>query len=101
MAHCEYLAECRYFSDQIEKVQALGATFRSNQTERILALSKTFRLEFCASNASFCACYMVARALGIDKVPSDLHPSHVLRAKQILEKAKTSVTETPLNGHGH
>jgi hypothetical protein len=94
MAHCEFLAECQYFSDQIEKVQAIGATFRSNQTERILALSKTFRLEFCASNASYCARHMVAKALGSAKVPGDLHPSHVLRAKQILEKPQSATVDT-------
>ena len=91
MKHCDFLAECQYFSDQIEKVQTLGAAFKSNQLERIQALAKTYRLEFCASNASFCACYMLAKEIGIENVPRDLHPSHVLRAKEMIRKCREQV----------
>jgi len=83
---CPFLAECQYFSDQIDKVQTVGATFKSNQLERIQALAKTYRLEFCASKATFCARYLLAKEVGIKDVPNDLLPSHVLRAKQMIEK---------------
>jgi hypothetical protein len=86
MKHCEFLAECQYFSDQIEKVQTLGAAFKSNQLERIQALAKTYRLEFCASKATFCARYLLAKEIGIENVPPDLQPSHVLRAKEMIRK---------------
>jgi len=90
---CPFLADCQYFSDEIEKVQRTGATFKSNQLERIKALAKTHRLEFCASNASFCARYLLAKEVGIKDVPNDLHPSHVLRAKEIIAKHR-SLTAT-------
>jgi hypothetical protein len=94
MKTCEFLAECQYFSDQIDKVQTLGAAFKSNQLERIQALAKTYRLEFCASNASFCARNMLAKQVGIGSVPQDLLPGHVLRAKQMIEKFKSQTTPT-------
>jgi hypothetical protein len=86
---CPFLAECQYFSDEIEKVQRAGATFKSNQLERIKAMAKTHRLEFCASNASFCARHLLAKEIGIKDVPKDLHPSHVLRAKEIIAKHRS------------
>lgn len=98
MKHCEFLAECQYFSDQIEKVQTVGATFKANQLERIQALAKTYRLEFCASNATFCARYMLAKEIGIASVPRNLHPSHILKAKEIIRKSREQAApsaETP------
>ncbi|MGQ9648547.1 MAG: hypothetical protein ACUVXJ_00365 [Phycisphaerae bacterium] len=90
MNHCPFLAECQYFSDQIDKVQRFGATFKSNQFERIQALAKTYRLEFCASKANFCARHMLAKEIGIKNVPNDLQPSHVLRAKEMIEKLRST-----------
>lgn len=98
MNHCPFIAECQYFSDQIEKVQTLGATFKSNQIERITALAKTYRLEFCASKASFCARYLLARQIGIAGVPQDLQPSHVLRAKQMIEKLRDQPCQPTATG---
>ena len=60
---CPFIADCQYFSDEIEKVQRTGATFKSNQLERIKAMAKTHRLEFCASNASFCARHLLAKEI--------------------------------------
>ncbi|MDM8005124.1 MAG: hypothetical protein QUV05_03090 [Phycisphaerae bacterium] len=89
---CPYLTECQYFNDQIDKVQRVGATFKSNQLERIQALAKTYRLEFCASKANFCARHMLANEIGIKNVPNDLQPSHVLRAKEMIEKLRSTAT---------
>lgn len=89
---CPFLAECQYFNDQIEKVQRVGATFKSNQLERIQALAKTNRLEFCASKASFCARHMLAKEIGIANVPNDLQPGHVLRAKEMIAKLRSPST---------
>jgi hypothetical protein len=69
MAECELLPQCPFFN---ERMINLPVT-----TERM-------KKRLCLTDNSQCARFMVFEALGRDKVPADLFPHQVDRAKAIL-----------------
>ncbi len=48
------------------------------------ATTERMKKRLCLTDNSQCARYMIYRALGRDKVPADLYPHQVDRAKEIL-----------------
>ena len=69
---CELLSTCVFLTDRL-----------ANQS----AIAEIFKRAYCDTNKSQCARYMVFAKLGIDKVPRDLFPSAVDRAKSIVAAA--------------
>ena len=71
MANCEYLIHCPFFNDKMADMPATANLYKGS---------------FCQGDNSQCARYMVVRALGKLKVPTDLFPNDAARAKEILTK---------------
>ncbi len=72
MAECERLKECSFFQGTM--------TYKP-------AISDIFKEEYCLGDSSKCARYMVFKTLGKDKVPADLTPYMMSRAKEIISAA--------------
>ena len=69
MPDCECLPKCAFFNDKMGEKPALA---------------DMMKLRYCKKDSSGCARHMVKVALGADKVPMDLYPSQVDRAKKII-----------------
>ena len=69
MAYCELLAGCIFFNDKLTDLPA-AADFLKNK--------------FCRGDSSECARYVVYKTLGRERVPSDLFPNDISRAKQLI-----------------
>ena len=61
--------------------------FLSDRMAKQSTIAEMFKQVFCHDNKSRCARYMVFVKLGIKKVPCDLFPSSIDRAKRILAAA--------------
>ena len=72
---CELLWECLFFKNKMSKI------------DRYLRI--VYREEYCQRDYTRCAIYMVAQALGRDKVPTDLYPNMRDRAQKILTKEQS------------
>lgn len=71
MKDCELLKGCLFFTDKMPMEYGLGALYKK---------------KYCLGDNTDCARYLVAMALGRDKVPTDLYPNMSDRAKKIIEK---------------
>jgi hypothetical protein len=71
MAECEYIDSCPFFKGSIE--------------EKPVEIEK-LKNEYCRSNNLHCARYMVAMALGEDKVPENLYPHEKEVAYSLLSE---------------
>jgi hypothetical protein len=71
MADCALLAKCIFFNDKMASMPAAAEVMKK---------------KYCLKDSSTCARFMVCSALGREKVPGDLFPNHVDRAKGILAK---------------
>lgn len=60
--------------------------FDSEIMKEIGTMAKMRQDEYCKSDYSKCARYMVYEALGRENVPRDLLPFQVQRAKELIEK---------------
>jgi hypothetical protein len=69
MADCKLLAGCPFFNDQMQGLET---------TKELM------KQRYCRDDYSGCARFMVFSALGRPKVPADLTPNQVDRAKQII-----------------
>jgi len=69
MADCELLKGCLFFNDKMSIESGMGAIYKKN---------------YCQSDNSKCARYMVAQQLGREKVPTNLYPNMIDRAKKII-----------------
>lgn len=69
MADCELLPGCLFFNDKMASMPAAADMMKSR---------------YCHGNKSNCARYMVYQKLGRPKVPPDLYPGDLERAKLIL-----------------
>ena len=74
MASCECLAGCPFFNDKMEMMPAMSNMYKKN---------------FCLSDYSDCARFMVFKTLGKPSVPVDLFPNQKERAEQIIKKSKS------------
>jgi len=69
MADCELLQTCIFFNDKMKNMPG---------TANIL------KTQFCQSDNSSCARYMIFKALGREKVPMDLYPQQKEKAEKII-----------------
>jgi len=69
MADCERLATCIFFNGKM--AQPLPNVDR-------------YKYQYCHADFARCARYMVFMALGGDKIPGDLYPHDVERARQVI-----------------
>ena len=69
MAECELLGGCVFFNDKMANIPATAEMMKNR---------------LCRGNKLECARYMVYKKLGRPKVPPDLYPNDVERAKLII-----------------
>lgn len=69
MTDCECLAGCLFFNDKLQNMPAAANSLKKR---------------LCKGDNSGCARYMVLVALGRQKVPMDLSPNQVDRAKALI-----------------
>ncbi len=67
---CPKLEKCPFFNETLKNMPS---------TANIL------KKQYCKSDYTKCARYMVSEALGKEKVPLDLYPNDKERAKKIIE----------------
>ena len=71
MTECECLAGCPFFNDHMANMPTIAEMMKKR---------------LCKEDNSECARYMVFKALGKPRVPSDLFPNQIERAQQIISK---------------
>ncbi|MDA8121972.1 MAG: hypothetical protein M0Z38_05320 [Deltaproteobacteria bacterium] len=71
MADCKMLEKCIFFNDKMQNMPAVADIYKQN---------------YCRGDFSKCARFMVAEALGKEKVPSTLFPNQVELASEIIRK---------------
>jgi hypothetical protein len=69
MAECEILSTCVFFNDEMANMPATAAIYKER---------------YCQGDNLTCARYLVFKAVGRLKVPSDLFPPEEKRAKKII-----------------
>lgn len=71
MSACESLEQCPFFNDHMANMPTTADLMKQR---------------FCKGDNTNCARYMVFKALGKPKVPSDLFPSQIEIACEIIAK---------------
>ncbi len=71
MADCELLKKCPFFNDKMEDMPTIAEQMKNR---------------YCRSDNSRCARYMVFKAMGREKVPTNLTPNQFARALKIIEE---------------
>ncbi len=71
MADCECIPGCIFFNDKMANMPALA---------------NSYKRQYCKGDKSNCARYIIFKAKGKGRVPSDLFPNNQSKAKVILEK---------------
>ena len=69
MAECEVLSACIFFNDKMANMPGTAAGYKR---------------QFCRGDNAKCARYMVLKTLGKPKVPADLFPNQLDRARTII-----------------
>jgi hypothetical protein len=69
MADCECLPGCPFFNDQMAEMPSM---------------SDIIKARYCKGSNVNCARHMIFRTLGRENVPTDLYPSPVERAEELL-----------------
>ncbi|SFM00831.1 hypothetical protein SAMN05421830_11173 [Desulfomicrobium norvegicum] len=69
MPDCELTTKCLFFNDKMANMPSTASMMKR---------------KYCQGDFEQCARYIVCKALGRDKVPADLTPSQVDKAKQII-----------------
>ncbi len=69
MSECGRLAKCIFFNDQMSIMPAL---------------SDMYKQRYCRNEFDKCARYVVASKLGPERVPRDLYPNDMIRAKKLV-----------------
>lgn len=69
MGECEFIQRCPFFNDKLD-----------NKPVEVDELKD----KYCKNNNLNCARYMVANALGGDRMPSNLYPHEKERAYQVI-----------------
>lgn len=70
MADCELLAKCLFFNDKMANKPGTADMMKK---------------KYCQGNNAECARYVVCKALGREKVPGDLFPIQMDRARELLK----------------
>jgi hypothetical protein len=74
MANCELLLACPFYN---EKLKALPG------------LAEGLKKLYCFVEKPVCARYMIAKALGREKVPLDLFPNEIEKAENIIAREQS------------
>lgn len=69
MRKCVCLSGCLFFNDKMENMPSMAEMYKQ---------------KYCLENNSQCARYMVFEKKGKDRVPKNLFPNQVERAKEML-----------------
>ncbi len=69
MAKCECLAKCDFFNDKMANMPSTANIIKS---------------KYCEGDNSICARYIVFNVLGKEGVPSDMFPTQIERAKELI-----------------
>ncbi len=72
MSECKRLGACPFFNDKMADKPGMTQLYKKN---------------YCMKDFSQCARYMVAEAIGSEKVPIDLYPNMVQRVSDIIAKS--------------
>ena len=70
MPDCEMIAKCIFFNDKMADKPGTAAMMKQ---------------KYCQGDNSGCARHMVCKSLGRERVPSDLYPIQVDRAKALIQ----------------
>lgn len=70
MADCELLAKCLFFNDKMANKPGTADMMKK---------------KYCQGNNAECARFVVCKALGREKVPGDLFPIQMDRARELLK----------------
>jgi len=73
MADCECLATCIFFNDKMANMPGTADLYKAR---------------YCKKDNANCARYMVFKAVGKTKVPTDLFPNDVEKVKGIIAAGK-------------
>ena len=68
MVECECLARCPFFNDKMANMPAT---------------TEMYKRKYCRGDNSQCGRYVVFKALGRERVPTDLYPHELERAQQL------------------
>jgi hypothetical protein len=68
MADCECIGGCPFFNDKMANMPTMANILKS---------------QYCKSNFSGCARYMIRQKFGKEKVPADLFPNQLEVAKKL------------------
>ncbi len=71
MAECECLKGYPFFNDKMANMPSLSGMYKK---------------QFCLSDNSLCARHMIFKNLGKEKVPPELFPNEIEKAKKFLEQ---------------
>ncbi len=69
MPICKSVSACPFFNDKMERMPAMSAMYKRN---------------YCEIDNAKCARFVVAKALGKPKVPIDLFPHQLDRARALI-----------------
>ncbi|MCL4394624.1 MAG: hypothetical protein M1482_07450 [Chloroflexi bacterium] len=69
MADCECIAGCLFFNDQMKGLESI---------------KEMMKKRYCKGDSTNCARHMVFKSLGKVRVPSDLIPSEMDKAKSLI-----------------
>ncbi len=73
MADCELLKGCLFFNDKMPMESGLGAMFKK---------------KYCQGENTDCARFMVAKALGREKVPVTMFPNMTDEARAMIKGSR-------------
>lgn len=73
MPDCEMIEKCVFFNDKMADKPGTASMMKQR---------------YCKGNNSECARYVVCKALGREKVPGDLYPIQIDRAKSLVAGGK-------------
>ena len=73
MADCECLGGCPFFNDRMQNMPGLSNVYKRN---------------YCRTDSSKCARFVVFKALGKEAVPGDLFPNQIEEAQAFIQKNK-------------
>ena len=75
MLDCEYLNECPFFNDEMEKIPKTSAVLKK---------------KYCGDEFYACARFIIAKKLGKEKVPGDLFPHQKDRVSELIMYASAA-----------
>jgi hypothetical protein len=75
LGECEYLQTCIFFNDQMILMPGTAGIMK---------------YKYCKRSFETCARYVLVKALGRERVPSDLYPDEGSRAQKIISEVRST-----------